>query len=488
MDAELDKLIAQGVLEPTDHSRWETPIVVPLKPDGSVRICADFKCTLNNALQANPYPVPVVQHLLHSLGPGSIFAKLDLAQAYQQLPVDDASAEAQTIVTHRGAFKCRRLQFGVSVAPGLFQNLMERVLHGLPGVVPYFDNVLVSASCQSELIERVRAVLLRFRQSGLKLKKTKCEIGNPQIEFLGYLIDANGIHPTPSKVAAIKHATVPTCQAELQSFLRLLNFYNEFLPHKTTVAEPLHRLLAKNTPWSWKQEHARAFQAVKDLLSSSTVLVQYSSDLPLVLTADASPYGIGAVLSHRFPNDLEAPIAFYSRTLSSAECKYSQIDREALVAVASIKRFHEYLYGRSFELVTDHKPLLGLLDGHCQTPLILSPRMSRWAVFLSAYSYTLVHRLGKLIPHADALSRCPLPAPVGDPAPTLQILLVDEISLPVTATDIAAHSLRDQVLSKVLDWVTRGWPLGQVPSQFAHTGPANTSYQCTLAVYSGVIE
>lgn len=100
------------------------------------------------------------------------------------------------------------------------------------------------------------------------------------------------------------------------------------------------------------------------------------------------------MLSHRFPNGLEAPIAFYSRTLSSAEHKYSQLDREALVAVASIKRFHEYVYGRTFELVTDHKPLLGFLDGHRQTLLILSPRMSRWAVFLAAYNYTLVHRLG----------------------------------------------------------------------------------------------
>lgn len=214
--------------------------MISIKPDGSIRICADFKCTLNKALQANPYPVLVVQHLLHSLGPGSIFAKLDLAQAYQQLPVDDASAEAQTIVTHRGAFKCRRLQFGISVAPGLFQNLMERLLQGLPGAVPYFDDVLISASSRNELISRVRAVLLRFRESDLKLKKSKCMIGVPNVEFLGYLIDAKGIHPTPSKVATIKQAATPTCKAELQAFLGLLNFYSVFLPHKATVAEPLH--------------------------------------------------------------------------------------------------------------------------------------------------------------------------------------------------------------------------------------------------------
>lgn len=182
----------------------------PVKQDGSIRICADFKCTLNRALQAHPYPVPVVQHLLHSLGQGTIFAKLDMAQAYQQLPVDDAMAAAQTIVTHWDAFKCHSLQFGVSVAPGLFQSLMERLLHGIPGVIPYFDDVLISASSKSTFINRIRQVLTRFKQKGLKLKKAKCKFGVPQVEFLRFLIDAKGIHPTLSKVEAIKNAPAPT--------------------------------------------------------------------------------------------------------------------------------------------------------------------------------------------------------------------------------------------------------------------------------------
>ncbi|XP_032091803.1 uncharacterized protein K02A2.6-like, partial [Thamnophis elegans] len=196
VEAELDKLVAQGILEPVDHSPWETPIVIAVKADGSIRICADYKSTINLGLQANPYPVPVVQHLLHSLGQGRIFAKLDMAQAYQQLPVDDDAAAAQTIVTHRGAFRCRRLQFGVSVAPGIFQSLMERLLHGLPGVVPYFDDVLIAADSRSDLIKVLRKVLDRFRGAGLKFKCSKCFFAVPQVDFLGFTIDAQGIHPT----------------------------------------------------------------------------------------------------------------------------------------------------------------------------------------------------------------------------------------------------------------------------------------------------
>lgn len=159
MDEQLDKMIAQGMLEPVDHAKWETPIVIPVKLDRSVRICMDYTCTLNKALQQHVYPVPVVYHLLHSLGEGKVFEKLDLAQGYQQLPVDDATMEAQKIVTHRGGVQCKRLQFRVSVALEIFQSLMERLLQGIPGVVLYFDDVLISAGSDQQLFECLQAIL-----------------------------------------------------------------------------------------------------------------------------------------------------------------------------------------------------------------------------------------------------------------------------------------------------------------------------------------
>ncbi|KAL3207280.1 hypothetical protein MRX96_039731 [Rhipicephalus microplus] len=240
IDAELDKLLQQGVLEPVDCAEWETPIVTPLKGNGDIRICADYKCTINKALQQHAYPVPVVSHVLASLSGGTIFAKLDLAQAYQQLPVTDESAAAQTIVTHRGAFRVRRLQFGVSVAPGIFQNLMETLLRGIPGVIPYFDDVLIAGASGQELLSRLREVLRCFQDAGLKVKREKCQLGVAQVEFLGFRIDAEGIHPTPEKTQAILGAPRPSNKTELQAFLGLVNFYHAFLPHKATVAEPLH--------------------------------------------------------------------------------------------------------------------------------------------------------------------------------------------------------------------------------------------------------
>ncbi|XP_026546854.1 uncharacterized protein K02A2.6-like, partial [Notechis scutatus] len=359
INEQLNKLIEQGVLEPTDHARWETPIVTPVKPDGSVRICGDYKATLNRALQQSAYPIPVVQHLLHSLGGGKVFTKLDLAQAYQQLPVDTETAEAQTIVTHRGAFRCKRLQFGVSVAPGVFQSLMERLLQGIKGVVPYFDDVLVSAANQKQLESRLREVLQKFKDLGLKVKKEKCQLCTERVEFLGYLLDQHGIHPMEKKISAIKEAPRLRNKTELQA----------------------------------REENA--FNRTKDLLTSDAVLIQYSETLPLAVTCDASPFGVGAILSHTLPDGKEAPIAFFSRTLSKPERNYSQLDKEALAIVAAVKKFHEYLYGRTFTVITDHKPLLRILVGDRATPNILSPRMTRWSEFLAAYNYRLRHNKDK---------------------------------------------------------------------------------------------
>ncbi|XP_013920589.1 PREDICTED: arf-GAP with Rho-GAP domain, ANK repeat and PH domain-containing protein 3-like [Thamnophis sirtalis] len=293
-----------------------------------------------------------------------------------------ARHSAKQLERRRGVMECRRwhrspcshaVQAAIS---NLVQSLIERLLHELPGMVPYFDDVLIGAHSRSGLIEVLRKVLNHFRDTGLKLKHSKCSFAVQQVEFLGFLVDAQGIYPTPSKLEAIRNASTPTSKVELQAFLGLLNFYMPFLPHKALLAEPLHRLLDRSVAWCWGSHEAHAFAAVKAMLTSAAVLIQYSDKLLLTLACDASPFGVGAVLSHVLPNGSEAPIAFYSWTLFSTKRNYIQIDKEALDAVSGFKKFHDYLYGWHFTLFTDHKPLLGLLAGDHPIPPILSPRMS----------------------------------------------------------------------------------------------------------------
>ncbi|XP_033014637.1 uncharacterized protein K02A2.6-like [Lacerta agilis] len=496
IEEELDRLVAQGVLEPVTSGSWETPIVTPVKPDGSVRICGDYKCTLNWALQDHAYPVPVVSHVLANLAGAKVFGKLDLAQAYQQLPVDEATADAQTIVTHKGAFRVKRLQFGISVAPGLFQSLMDHLLKGIPGVTPLFDDVLIAASSREDfaaslrtvlrtglrtfrlfenigtpppLLEKcktdrckfrfTKTVLQRFQAAGLQVKQKKCLLGVNSVDFLGFRVDADGLHPTEDKVHAICDAPAPKNKAELQAFLGLLNFYHAFLPHKAAVAEPLHQLLDKKAPWVWGPRQAKSFQRVKELLISNSVLMHFDENLPVVLACDASPYGVGAVLGHQLSDGREVPVAYFSQTLTPAEHNYSQIDKEGLAVVKGVKNFHDFLYGRPFTTVTDHKPLLGLLAPDRQTPQMLSPRVLRWSIFLAGYQYSLQHRPGKAMGHADALSRLPLPENGPDPAPAHQILQLEELpDQPLHVKDVAAATAKDRLLARVAEWVGRGWP------------------------------
>ncbi|KFD49840.1 hypothetical protein M513_09307 [Trichuris suis] len=467
IDAEIDRLILQGIVEPTENAEWATPVVPVLKQNGEVRLCADYKCTINKALRQHPYPIPQVDRLLNSQAGGGIYAKLDLANAYHQIRVDDKSADAQTIVTHRGAFRVKRLQFGVCTAPGIFQSCMENLLRDLPGVTPYFDDILIKADSEVELAERLRAVFSRLRSAGLRVRKDKCLFGVRNVDFLGYRLDASGIHPTIEKVKAIHEAPTPKDKKELQGFLGLLNFYHNFLKDKATIAEPLHELLRGNTKWKWTQEHERAFKKIKLLLSDESLLVKFNETLPITLTCDASQYGIGAVLAHDMGKGREAPIAFYSRTMTPTERNYAQIDREALAIVSAVKKFHDYLYGHRFTIVTDHKPLLGLFAPSRATPQILSPRLLRWSQLLRAYDYELVYRPGNAISHADGLSRLPLPSTNIAVPPLLEVSFLEELpSPPLRASEIASMSARGPIISRVLNWVSKGWPSSSVEERF----------------------
>ena len=248
--------------------------------------------------------------------------------------------------------------------------------------------------------------------------------------------------------------------SELRAYLGMLTYYSKFLLDRATVLAPLHALLQNGTAWEWSETQDKAFQESKMLLTSSRVLVHYNSKLPLVVACDASPFGLGAVLSHRLENGDERPIAFASRTLSSVETKYAQIDREGAAIVFAVSRFHRYIYGRHFELVSDHKPLLGLLGEGRSIPATASARIQRWALLLAGYQYTFRHKAGKHHQNADALSRVPLPdLPQYECQPEAMIHVLDQLEkLPVTAQQIAVWTTSDPVLSQVRTWVREGWP------------------------------
>ena len=353
---ELDKLEEQGILQKVDSSDWAAPIVPVPKKDGRFRICGDYKVTINQSLLVDQYPLPKPEDLFATLANGKHFTKLDLSQAYLQLALEEDSMKYVTINTHQGLYQFTRLPFGISSAPAIFQRLMDKILHGLSGVICYIDDILITGKNEEEHLQNLAAVLNRLEKHGFRLKMDKCRFLIPSVEYLGHQIDEEGIRAVPNKVEAITNAPQPTNVQELQSFLGLLNYYGKFIRNLSSIIHPLNGLLHANQKWKWTDECTQAFEEAKRQLVSAHVLTHYDPTLPINLAADASAYGIGAVISHVLSDGSEKPISFASRTLTAAEKNYSQLEKEAISLIFGVRKFHQYLYGRKFTLITDHKP------------------------------------------------------------------------------------------------------------------------------------
>ena len=222
VEHELSRLEKARVIESIQFSKWAAPIVPVLKQDGSIRICGDYKVTVNRAARTDCFPLPRIDDLFASLAGGKAFSKLDLAHAYQQLQLDEESKKLVTINTHKGWFRYNRLPFGVSAAPAIFQRTIEGILQGIPKVCVYLDDILVTGRTEDEHLKNLDKVLNRLEEAGMRLKRSKCAFLLPAVEYLGHHISADGLRPTQEKIRAIKEAPAPQDVTQLRAFLGLI--------------------------------------------------------------------------------------------------------------------------------------------------------------------------------------------------------------------------------------------------------------------------
>ena len=406
---ELDNMVKRGILSPIEWSDWAAPIVPILKSDGSVRICGDFKVTVNPHLNVDSYPLPTIDNMLATMAGGSKFTKIDLKTAYLQMEVEDESKKFLCINTQKGLFVFNRMAYGIAPAAAIFQRAMEQVLAGIDNVKVILDDMVITGKTEEEHLKTLELVLARLKDYGLKVNPAKCKFFQDSVVFCAHRIDKEGIHKTEDKIEAVINAPRPQDISELRSWVALVNYYHRFLPNLSTVLYPLHQLLHIDKKWHWSSECDQAFDKTKKMIASNLVLAHYDENLPLKLHCDASSRGLGAVISHMYPDGSERPLSFASRSLSKAEKNYSQIDREALSIVWAIKKFHMFLFARPFTLVTDCKVLLSIFSPVKGIPSTAASRLQRWAIFLSGYNYTIEYRKTSEYGNADGLSRLPLP-------------------------------------------------------------------------------
>ncbi|XP_045474987.1 uncharacterized protein LOC123680910 [Harmonia axyridis] len=298
VEKEIDRLVEENILTPVDYSDYATPIVPVLKSNGSVRICGDYSVTLNPNLEIDKFPLPRIEELFTKLQGGTIFTKIDLSSAFQQVELDDESKKLTTISTHRGLFFYNRLPFGIHSGPSKFQKIMEKVLVGFEDVTCFQDDILISSKDIKEHIDKVRSVLHKMSECGLTVEKNK-----------------NGLHKSKEKIDAILKVPYPQNVTQLKSFLGMVNYYNRFIPNASSLLKPLYKLLQKNSSWKFDTACVHSFETVKRVLGSETILVHFNSQQTVHLFVDASQYGLGAVIMHIIEGSFR-PIAYASRTLS----------------------------------------------------------------------------------------------------------------------------------------------------------------------------
>ncbi|XP_044180075.1 uncharacterized protein K02A2.6-like [Acropora millepora] len=349
---------------------------------------------ISNIQQANP-PKPKLEDIVQQF-PKLFDGKLGTIKGFtaelkvkENVVLDEKSQPYVTITTHLGLYRYTRLPFGVAAAPAIFQQIIDKMLDGLSQTGGILDDLIVTGENDEQHARNLYKTLKKFEESGAKFKKSKCVIMQPKIEYFAFVLDRHGIHPSPAKVQAILDVRNPQSRSELQSFLGLVNYYRKFIPNMSTLVSPLNQLLSKDTPWYWSPECKGSFQALKDTLALSSVLAHYSPKLEVQLAVDASPVGLGAVMSHITEDGTERPIAYASRSLTKAERNYSVIEKEALAIIFGIRKLQQYLYGRKFTLLTDHQPLTLLFGPKRGIPPIAGSRLQRWAIQLSAYQYEI---------------------------------------------------------------------------------------------------
>ena len=403
METEIQDMLDLGVIEPS-ISQNSSPIVLVPKKDGSVRFCIHFR-KLNKVTEFDAEPMPNMEEIINRMSGHKYFTKMDLSKGYWQVGLTERSKPLTAFETPRGLFQFRTMPFGLVISGATFCRLMRIILSNLPNVDSFVDDMWIFTETWRDHMTSLRQVLDRLRSAKLTAKPSKCMIGYDSIECLGHNIVGQTVRPQEDKIQAIRDAPRPSTKRQIKSFLGLAGFYRRFIPNFSSIASPLTDLTKKNRPNSikdWQDHHERAFQTLKNRLTSSPILrlPVFQEGKPFVLRTDASDIGLGAVLLQDFEGEGRLPIAYASKKLLPRERNYSVIEKECLGIIWGVEKFRKYLYGVEFLLETDHKPL-----SYMQTAKVLNPRIMRWAMKLQPYRFRIVAIRGRDNLGADYRSR-----------------------------------------------------------------------------------
>jgi hypothetical protein len=388
------------------------PILFVPKKDGTLRLCVDYR-GLNDITIKNRYPLPLIGELLDRLNGAKVFSKLDLKDAYYRIRIREGDEWKTAFRTKYGHFEFLVMPMGLTNAPATFQSYINRALRGYVDdfCVVYLDDILIFSRTPEEHQHHLELVLERLRQAELYANVKKCSFFRDELEFLGFIINQDGVKMDPSRVEAIREwkNNPPQTYRDIQVFLGFCNFYRRFIFGFSRIAKPLHDLLKgmKNgrkpgrISTDWQEPQEQAYHRLIDAFTTAPVLRHYEPSRSIRLETDASEHALAGILSQSFEDGWH-PIAYFSRKFSGAELLYPVYDKELMAIVMSFRHWRHYLEGaQDVEVFSDHENLKRFMS---QTSL--NGRQARWLLQLVPYDFRIFYRKGPLNP-ADAPSRRP---------------------------------------------------------------------------------
>ena len=405
---EIERFQKLGIWERVNDSSWTAPTFIQPKKTGDVRVLTDFR-KLNEYIVRKPHPLPKIQDLLQQLEGFRYATAIDLSMGYYHIPLDKHSQGLCGTVMPWGVYKYKVLPMGICNAPDIFQSIMMRLLGDLDYVHVYIDDILITSSeSYSDHINKLQQVLARLDKAGFRANVRKCTFASDRVEYLGYDISRNGIHPQPKKVEAILKMQPPTTKKQLRRFLGMVNYYRDMWRRRSHILAPLTSLSGKTVKWNWSKECQEAFEAIKRSIARETLLNFPDFNKEFHIYTDASDYQLGSVIMQE-----DKPLAFYSRKLNKHQRRYTTGEQELLSVVETLKEFQNILIGHKIVVHTDHLNIL--------YDKMASPRIIRWRLLLEEYGAKFMHVKGEENVVADTLSRHPTTDPDDDDDLTVPI-------------------------------------------------------------------
>jgi hypothetical protein len=398
----LEENLRKGFIR-RSSSPASSPVLFVSKPDGSLRLCMDYR-GLNAVSEKDRYPLPLTRETLNALKGMKYFSKIDIVAAFNNIRIKKGLEYLTAFRTKLGLFESLVMPFGLTGAPATWQRFMNDILRPYIDLFcqVYLDDILIYSKTRKEHEQHIKLVLDVLRENQLYAKPSKCEFFKSELTYLGIIIGANGTRMDPKKIAAIIDWEPPRNVTDVKSFTGMAGFYRRWIKDFSRILAPITALERKDTPFVWSDECQKAFEFLKNAFTSEPVLKHFDWDKPAILETDASDYVCAGVLSQDDDKATLHPVAFYSKKMTPAECNYEIYDKELLAIVRCLEEWSSELEmsQEKIRILTDHRNL-----EYFMTTKKLNRRQARWSEFLSRFNFTIVYRPGKQGIKPDSLTR-----------------------------------------------------------------------------------